>query len=763
MIKTDKKNIADILALTPLQEGMLFHYLRAPRHAWREPHHVGRDAHHTETESNQVEAESHHIETAHINRAAAGGTRYYMEQLSLTIRGEIRRDIFEKSWGVVAEANEMLRTFFRWEKMDKPIQIILKHFHPEPVYYNLSALPEEDKKRRLEELKENDLETPFDLRTVPFRLILCQLEEHRFEMIISNHHILYDGWSNGIILKEFFETYNCLRSQETGGPAKITGTEVAQSDSVGHISRGAIEKKTPFKEFIKWFRVNYKKEYKGRELFWKRYLENFEPQDDLAAVMGENVNKRLPGGEGSRRVACDNAGTLENGLNEAAGQLNITTAALLYYAWGLLLHLYCNRDDVVLGTTVSGRTAKVTGIENMVGLFINTLPLRIGHACGDTVENQAKKIDAHLKAREAYAHTPLTDIGSICGDRAEFFDTIVVIENYPLDTGAMRQAGGPVVESFAMVESSHYDITVSITFAGRLEISLMYGDGVFSRGAVEQLARHFGAVLAQVAEAPAMAVERVQLLSDAEKTELLVDMNRTEADFPQTKTIHRLFEDQVIRTPGNTALISATQVAEHEGERTTRSSRPDALQTNAFGSADPGPRDRVWPPETMTYAELNRRCNALAAELRERGVLPGDVVGILVERSFEMVIGVLAVLKAEAAYMPVSPRFPAGRVRYMLADSCAALLLTTGLLAEEIGFERLLRLDGPLGPGSEGDDVAVARHLPMETAYIIYTSGSTGKPKGVAVRHESAVNILSALQRLYPFLERDTYLLKTSF
>jgi hypothetical protein len=332
MKKLDKKNIEEILPLTPMQEGMLFHYLKEP-------------------ESNQ-----------------------YFEQLSLEISGDIDNEIFEKAWNFVIETNEMLRAVFRWERVEQPMQVILKEHKLLPRYCACTSQGGDpgEKKKWLERIKEKDRTERFDLRSIPFRVTLCEIEKRRYEIIISNHHILYDGWSMGIILKEFFAAYHILAN----------GKEPV------------IPCKTKFKEFVKW---NRRQDYKNKqETFWRNFLKGFDRPTELS--IKRKITGRATAAAGKNQVRFEK--DVKARLEDFVKRRKITLASFLYSAWGLLLQKYNNSDDMIFGTTVSGRTTKLKGINDTVGLFINTIPLRIHTRHGDKIEDLLHNIDKILKTRE---------------------------------------------------------------------------------------------------------------------------------------------------------------------------------------------------------------------------------------------------------------------------------------------------------------------------------------------------------------------------
>jgi len=293
MTKLEKQFIEDILPLTPVQEGILLLYLKEP------------------------------------------GSDHFSEQLTLSVSGEIDRNIFENAWNAVIETNGMLRTVFRWEDVEKPVQIILKQHKVKPAFYDFSGEETgEKKKRRLEKLKSEERGNPFDLLDVPFRVTLCKVEEKKYEVIVGNHHILYDGWSNGIILKEFFDAYKRLSEGET------VVTPV----------------KTKFKEFIKWTR-NVRIDAEKQEEYWKDYLKGSGTQKGFST--GRRRKREAVTRTGNFRISFGKE--LKPALENFSRQYRVTLASLLYSAWGVLLQRYNRRNDVLFDTTVSGRSAKIKG------------------------------------------------------------------------------------------------------------------------------------------------------------------------------------------------------------------------------------------------------------------------------------------------------------------------------------------------------------------------------------------------------------------
>ncbi|MCP4150412.1 MAG: amino acid adenylation domain-containing protein, partial [bacterium] len=667
--KLGKKNIEDILALTPMQEGMLFHYLKNPHND------------------------------------------YYFEQLSLDISGQLTVDCFKKAWNSVIDSNEMLRTVFRWEKMEHPVQIILKKHTLQSACHNFFNKPGEAISMNsthdwLEEFKEEDRKKGFDLRDVPFRVTLCKKANENDVMIISWHHILYDGWSSGIILKEFFSAYNAF----------CNGEEWAK----------------PVKSGLKDFLKRYgSRDIDSHKRYWENYLKGFDSPVPFAikSSISRETEAGEEGGDYGFRFAKEKA---ESFVKER----KLTMASLLYGAWGLLLQKYNRSKDVVFGTTVSGRSGAGAGIEESVGLFINTVPLRVKAVESESPLHHLTGLNGELVERQVFESTALTDINAfsdLSGDEM-LFDTIVVIENYPLAKSLAVAGGGSAgadalsISGYSMHERTHYDFTVIITVFDEIEVNFQYNRRLFSGETVKRLAGHFRNTVTSLADERRTLLSEVDFLSVEEKQQILFNFNNNEAPFPTNKTLHGLFEEQVQRYPERTAIIGGFQ-GRH-----------------------------------LTYGCLNRQAGRLAQRLRAKGVVSGVIVVLMVERTLEMVVSILGILKAGGAYLPIAPGSPAERVAYIVKDSCAGILVAAETEPIDIGGD-IDRVN--TGPDEQAaGQVTEAPYVPIPCntlAYVMYTSGSTGRPKGVMVTHQAVLNTVFAMQAQYPVCSGDGFLFKTAY
>jgi len=650
MKKIDKRNIEDILPLTPMQEGMLFHYLKDPH------------------------------------------SDLYFEQLSLKLSGVVDIDTFKQAWDIVIKTNEMLRTVYRWETVDKPVQIILKEYKSDPVFF--------DRPLSVQEVKTNDRNRAFDLNDVPFRVTLCRLDQNEYELIVSNHHILYDGWSNGIILEEFQDAYDALCKREPLTPP--------------------VKRKTKFKEFVKWMQHQ---DPEDRQIYWETYLKGFEKKTlRCANENGVIEKKRNPDEREIFRFPI--AETAAAMVKDFIEKQKVTLASFLYSAWGILLQRYTGSNDVVFGTTVSLRNPRVNGIEHMVGPFINTLPLRIKTGTRDTAVRLLKDVGLSLQTREKYENTSLADIKSISGiDRQEdLFDSIVVIENYPISSRLQQNNRSLTVEFHSMIDTTHFDLTVDIVTAEELDICFTYKPVLFSDGFIENMGNHLGNIMKEIVGTGRDGFDKrigdIDILNDDERKQILYEFNDNRADFSKDKTVYQLMERHAQVFPDRIAVI--------------------------FGENE------------QTYGSLNETAGELAEELRNSGIERDRLVGILLDRSHLMVESILATWKAGGAYLPIDPQYPLQRITGILNDSCAALLITQpGYAVPELPTSyhgRIITLDGA-GPGNTNRDtdadadtgnVHAQRQHMNSLAYVIYTSGSTGKPKGVMVEHTGMMNHIQA-------------------
>jgi amino acid adenylation domain-containing protein len=406
-----------------------------------------------------------------------------------------------------------------------------------------------------------------------------------------------------------------------------------------------------------------------------------------------------------------------------AGRNNVTLNTMIQALWGIVLGKYNNRRDVVFGTVVSGRPSEIPGVESMVGLFINTILVRIRYDEKTTFKELLRQVQDAAIDSEPYHYYPLAEIQSAHPLKQNLLDHILIFENYPIteqiegmiSRGSENNQSSPwELLNVDRFEQSSYDFNLVVGPGEQLQVVFSYNANVYEDGFVRKIFKHLKKVLQQVldhAEGPAAAFT---LLSEEDKEQILLEFNNTQTDYPEHKTIYQLFEEQVGQTPDGISVIG-----------------PDSKSITS--------KNELY--NQLTYRELNKRANQLAKVLTERGVKPDNIVGIMVKHSLEMIIGILGVWKAGGAYLPIDLGNPQERILYMLENSAVDIIIF-----DENQYAQ--------GKNRKGIDIFNASiydrditnpgivNQPFHAAYVIYTSGSTGKPKGVIVEHRNLTNTL---------------------
>ncbi len=447
--KIDKNNVEDIIALTPTQEGMLFHYVTEP------------------------------------------DSEMYFEQLSLRIKGEINVDLLKKAWEFIIKTNEMLRTIFRWKNVEKPMQIVLKEYEPDIREYDFAYMDIYRKEEMLSDLREELRKERIDISSKPYRIILCRMSKDELEMIICNHHIIYDGWSNMIILNELFRAYEQL----------YAGNSLS------------IPVKNKFKEYIRWIqRLDKTKQ----EIFWKDYLNDFSENTWLP------YDEELKGNSSVKSHILKLSKDINEKLLSFTKKNRITPASVFYTVWGIVLQKLNFKNDCVFGTTVSGRTHEIKAIEEMVGLMINTLPLRVKCVDEETFMDVLNSVDKDLKSRQEYEASSITDIKSYINfeRKQNLFNSIMVIENYPLDKSLNTEERLIKIQSYSMFEMTNYALTIGVTCGDDISINFIYDCSLFTEKTIVQLSEIYLQIFNEIMENAETKLVDVKLFNQEETEEI---------------------------------------------------------------------------------------------------------------------------------------------------------------------------------------------------------------------------------------------------
>jgi amino acid adenylation domain-containing protein len=625
----------------------------------------------------------------------------YFEQMSFRLQGEIDADLAQKSINEVMKRYDILRTLFILEGTDRPLQVVLKErdaiFHYEDLT-ETAADKNTDVETQVEEYKERDRRDLFDLsRDVLVRLAVLKVGEAEYEFVWSYHHILMDGWCYGIVVSDFWTIYTSLCRNEVPRLPEVT----------------------PYSAYIAWLEKQDREESK---LFWQKYLEGYQE-----AIRIPRFKERGENEKGYKNV---DYGFLFNkeetgALKDMAVKNQVTFNTVVQTVWGVLLAKYNNRRDAVFCTVVSGRPSEIKGVESMVGLFINSTVMRIRWEENTTFSQLIRKIQKEAVESEPHHYYPLADVQSATTLKQDLTDHVVLFQNYPtLDRleGMGNNSGSEERENklkFTKVSNfdhTHYDLCLFFAPGEELAGDLNHNGHAYDIESIARIAGHFRHVVEQVLADGDINVDQLDLAVEAERKQVLEDFNSLKEENPSDKTIHQMFEEQVEKTPDGPAVKSYCK----------------------------GARQPVKMP--LTYSQLNEKANQLAHLLRKKGVTRDSVVGLMGERSTEIVIATIAILKAGGAFLPVDAEFPENRKKYMLENGGISVLVTNFVKEDVAGF---------VPPSVEIVDVGdkdtwsgePKTNLPhinedKDLVYVLHTSGSTGKPKGVMLEHRNVVNLM---------------------
>ncbi|MBW4428418.1 MAG: amino acid adenylation domain-containing protein [Nostoc desertorum CM1-VF14] len=601
----------------------------------------------------------------------------YVEQFCLTLSGNLDITMLQQACVRVMKRHPILRTLVVWEKQEKPLQVVCKQVELPWQNYDWRSLSTKEQQERLEAFLQADRVQAFVLDEAPLmRFTLIRVADDTYEFVWSFHHLLIDGWSWPILCKEVFAFYNALLK----GKYLYLNTP------------------RPYRDYINWLQ---QQDLRAAETFWQQQLHGFTSPTRLLLNRGEVQNFQQPKTYHEQHYCL--SATITAALQSQAQQYHLTLSTFVQAAWALLLSRYIDESEVVFGATVSGRPPTLSGVESMVGLFINTLPVRVKVPTATPLWQWLWELQTQQVERSQYSWCPLVKIQAISEIPQELplFESIVVFENYPQDTSLSNPDSSIQITKRRVIEQTNYPLTVIAVPGQELSLRILYDGSRFDAETINRMIGHLVTLLEGMLANVEQTVAEISMLTATEQRQILV-WNDTQTDYPH-KCIAQLFEEQVERTPDAVAVSFQSQ--------------------------------------QLTYQQLNCQANKLAHYLQKLGVKPEVRVGICVERSLSMVVGLLAILKAGGAYVPLDPRSPQERLTYMLSDSQASVLLTDSSITLSGQPLTVVCLDTSyFCQNSQGNPVSGV--IPENLAYVMYTSGSTGKPKGVAMSHRSLVNLL---------------------
>jgi len=653
------ENIEAVYPLSPLQQGLLFHTLLAPR------------------------------------------SGVYFVQVCSDLNGNVHVEAFKQAWIRVVERHAVFRTFFIWEDVSKPVQVVEKEVTLPIDLLDWRELSEEEQQQQLAAYLQNDREQGFELARAPLmRVALMRLGDDRYQLVWSYHHLLLDGWCLSVVLRDVLMFYAAFSEQRDL----------------------QLEPGPTYRDYIAWLQ---RQDLSEAERFWRRTLEGFKTPTPFGVDrVSASVAVKERDYESQVAVVSRSATTA---LQQLARTHKLTMNTVVQGAWALLLGCYSRQKDVVFGTTVSGRPADLPGVESIVGLFINTLPVRVRITRDEPLPSWLQELQRQQVEARQYEYSPLLEVQrwSDVPRGQSLFESTITFENYPFngstqkpaDSSHSRQPQGLGVRNLVSLDRPHYPLSITVVPDAELVVKIIYDRRRFDDETITRMLEHFTKLLERLAAKPQAFVGDLSIVSSSELAQQVFEWNQTASEVPG-KSVVDLFAEQVECTPAQVAVICGN--------------------------------------ERITYAELNERAEELAEELRRKGVGPEIVVGLLLERSVELVVALLGVLKAGGAYMPLDPAYPRERLRFMIEDAKPKVIVTQRSYASALPEStKVLVVDEAVSRKGAG---FVSSFVPSpihgsSLAYVIYTSGSTGQPKGTLITHSGLLNYLNWAMQTYPLAE----------
>jgi natural product biosynthesis luciferase-like monooxygenase protein len=630
--------------LSPLQHGMLFHYVQSGRE-----------------------------------------TGVDIEQLEAHLHEPIREQAFSQAWGAIADRHPVLRTRFRWEGLDAPRQEVLASI-PTPIEIrDISSQSTAEQAATLSSFLKTDRRRGFDLSQAPlWRVTLFRGSGVEYRMVWTYSHAILDS-SYAEVLREVFVVYEALSRGETP----------------------RLEDRPAYREHILWLQEDLRSRADEIKTFWRRRLTGFATPTNLDAVQVPAARaESMPAGHDAVRFRISREASDQ--IRSTCDERGVRPSTFVDAAWALVLSAFSGEDDVVFGSTRACRRSSIPGAQAIIGLFINTVPIRARVPADKPLLEFLHELRLEQQALRPFENTSLVDVLSCTNvpRGRPLFDTIIVFNDAENDVRLKSFGETWSARDFELHDQTNFPMNVMAYDGPDLSFKLSYEHRRFERPTVERIARLLTSLLDAMAARPDATLGELPRLPDQDLL-TLHSFNDTRAPIPEPACVHEAFEAQVDRTPDSVAVIFRGQ--------------------------------------SLTYRELDERANRVAHELVSLGVGPDRMVGVFVERSLEMVVGLLAILKAGGAYVPLDPAYPRERISWMLEDTDAPVVLTLDRLRAALpaSTATVLALDAfdSKGNAQRPRQRATGRNL----AYVIFTSGSTGRPKGVQIEHLSVANFFGGM------------------
>lgn len=625
-------------------------------------------------------------EGMYYNNVIDSNSNAYFEQMQLNFKGNINVPMLQEAMNLLLKKYAVLRSNFINKQAKVPVQIVWTARNAEVAYYNFSMYS--DIENEIEKFKLADREKGFNLANdILIRLSVIQTSEDDFSIVLSYHHIIMDGWSKAIILKELFEYYEMLRA---GEPIQV-------------------EKEASYKEYINWVQKQNKKYAKD---FYKEYLDEYEKTEGLFGLTNKNNERKQ---YKNRNYIFDIPETICNGLYAISKKHNVTINSILQTVWGILVQKYTNSNDVVFGVVTSGRPSVINRVEEMVGVFINTVPVRVQcDAEKDKFIDLVKKVQMNFLMMQDKGYLTLADIQSCTQVKEDLIDHLFTFENYSVSDDRMRskfQSEDFELLSTNSFEETNYDFNILFVPQenNRMKCCFNYNENKIPEIKLKYLKQHIMTLIENVIVAPEATKSQLSVICEEERKQIFDNFNACDVKKLREYTIKEFFEQGVKKYSNKTAI--------------------------EFGQ------------KILSYKELNNVANKIAHYLLEEGVKPNQFVAIASDRSLETVIAILGIVKAGAAYVPIDLDNPEERISYIIGDCKPVALLTTrGITRDDV---KMVSITSIISDNTISEADVTAENNWMDTLYMIYTSGTTGMPKGVMVNNRSLQNYILFCTQTY--------------
>ncbi|MGB1015730.1 MAG: condensation domain-containing protein, partial [Nannocystaceae bacterium] len=616
----------------------------------------------------------------------------YKTHIALSLYGELDRQLLAQAWQVIAKRHELLRSCFQWEGLEKPVQVVVRDVDiPWEEQRNDAGVAEGV-------FVKGSLELPLDIAPVG-RVGLRQVADQHHELIFYSHHVLLDGWSMFVMIRDVLETYRA-KTEGRAPRLRAPGSYEVYARRLAHADQDAAKK------------------------FWRADLVGF---DDPTPLPAQRATARGEAKECRHSIRLDIE--LSRQLTAAAERERVTLASVLEGLWALVASRYSDCEDVLFGTVVSGRDSDIPGITEMAGLFIHTLPVRMYVDETLDVWTWLRAHQVRQAQRREYQYLPLAEIQT-CADVApgiDLFKSLVVFENYPIDVHLFDGAGLRV-EFHSASSPTHYPMVVSAVPGETFEIHLDFESTQFDKQVVERIGKQLEYLVRQFVAEARPRVEFLQLSDDQERKQLL-KWSQGSQEVGEHTSIHALFEAEVDRNPDAAAIVIP------------------ALESHQVRNV-------------TTFAELDARANQLANSLIAGGVQTGEVIPLFLPRTVDAIAAIFAVLKSGAAFVVLDPELPMRRLEAMLEDIRPRFIVTEAKLVGRIPVKARPGLEVVQVCESQAScSLDRPRRKVRETclAYLLFTSGTTGKPNGVLVKHHGVCNVIVSAAKQFEIGQGTSY------